>query len=62
MYNYNTIRDEIKSGPICFIYKINSKNELCTSFNLKLFAILKLQNNSNVESRNCFREKMLRTN
>ena len=28
MYNYNTIRDEIKSGPICFIYKINSKNEL----------------------------------
>ena len=27
MYNYSEIRDYIKSKSICFIYKINSKNE-----------------------------------
>ena len=27
MYIYNNIRDELKSNPVCFIYKINQNND-----------------------------------
>lgn len=48
MYEYNDIRIKLKSEPLCFIYKINSKNEfkLLSKANSKREAKDILRNNN----------------